>query len=107
MNPNHNNCVKILANRFALVLIWQVCPMSRVQIIIDALYFKICEMNWSNLVMIRLIETIVIKIDRSCLLTVQGSTIEIYYRSCLIDPVTILVMCQLWFEFVHSLNRLS
>lgn len=56
--------------------------------------------------MIRLIETIVIKINRSCLLTVQGSTIEIYNKLCLIDPVTILVMCQLWFEFVHSLNRL-
>jgi len=40
MNLNHNNYVKILANWFAFVLIWQVCPMSRVQIIIDALYFK-------------------------------------------------------------------
>ena len=63
MNLNHNNYVKILANRFAFVLIWQVCPMSRVQILIDALYFKICEMNWSNPDMIHLVETIVIKIN--------------------------------------------
>jgi hypothetical protein len=69
MNLNHNNCVKILANRLAFVLISQVCPMSRVQILIDALYF--CEMNWSNLDTICLIETIVININRSCFLIVQ------------------------------------
>ena len=63
-------------------------------------------MNWLNPDTIRLIETIVIKIDRSCLLIVQGSTIEIYNRSCLIDPVTILVMCQLSFGFIHNLTRL-
>jgi hypothetical protein len=63
-----------------------------------------CEMNRSNSVMIRLIKTIVIKIDRSCLLTVQGSIIEIYDKFCLIDPVTFLVMCRLWFEFIHNLN---
>ena len=63
-------------------------------------------MNWSNPVMIHLIETIVIKINRSCLLTVQGSMIEIYDKFCLIDLVTFLVMCQLWFEFVHGLNLL-
>jgi hypothetical protein len=48
-------------------------------------------MNWSNPDMIRLIETIVIKINRSHFLTVQGSTIEIYDKSCSINPVMILL----------------
>ena len=91
MNSNHNNCVKILAKS-----IRSYSNLASLSYELSSDYnwcsvFWICEMNWSNPVMICLIETIVIKINRSCLLAVQGSTIEIYNKSCLINPVMIFL----------------
>jgi hypothetical protein len=91
MRPNrgmvliHNNYVKTLTVRFALILIglshilsWQDCFMSWIRIIIAALFdFKFAKrigrprLSLSNPVIIRLNGTILIKVNRSCLPNLQ------------------------------------